>query len=221
MSLLAHDMRNPLSAVLTNLNFVKSSVPGRVSEVDDALSDSVLSCTMLGQVIANLDILARTLSTATVAPHAVPARRVADEAAVRFAPQAAMNGVRLEVEEISRPPVVLVEPSFFARALDNVIANSLQYSPAKGEVRIECAEVGNRGVLVVLDDGPAIPAELRSLALSPDGQSEAKQRYDARYGRGLGLYCAAAAAQIAGAELFVGERGGRSAFELSAPLAAR
>jgi signal transduction histidine kinase len=217
MSLLAHDMRNPLSAILTNVNFVKSSVKGR-PEIEEALSDSALSCTMLGQVIGNLDILARTLVTSSLARQPTPAKRAADEAAVRFAPQAAVNGVRIAVHEVGSAASLLVEPTFFTRALDNVIANAIQYSPANGEVRIECGESGDKGVVTVIDQGTAIPAELRERAMSPDWQGQAKTRYEARYGRGLGLYCAFEAARIAGAELEIGERDGRSALALSAAL---
>jgi signal transduction histidine kinase len=219
MSLLAHDMRNPLSAVLTNINFVKSSIRGRAAEVEEALADSALSCTMLGQVISNLDVLARTLATTALTRQPTVAKRAADEAAARFAPQAAVTGVRIEVHETTKATALLVEPTFFTRALDNLIANALQYSPPSGLVRIECGEAGDKGVVSVADEGPAIPADLRELALSPEWQSQAKQRYEARYGRGLGLYCASEAARIAGADLKIGERDGRSAIELSAAVA--
>ena len=47
MAILAHDMRNPLSALLTNIHFVQSVARGSTLEVDEALSDSALSCTIL------------------------------------------------------------------------------------------------------------------------------------------------------------------------------
>jgi K+-sensing histidine kinase KdpD len=221
MSLLAHDLRNPLSAVLTNINFVRSAMRTRAPDIDEALSDSALSCAMLGQVIGNLDVLARTLSTATLARQPTVSRRIADDAVARFGPQAAIANLRFEVHELRQAPVLVVEPTFFARALDNLVANAIQYAPSGGAIRIECVEAGDRGKLVLLDEGPTIPADIRELALSGDWQGQAKQRYEARYGRGLGLYCAAQAARIAGAELTIADRDGRSAFELSAALAAR
>jgi signal transduction histidine kinase len=219
MALLAHDLRNPLSALLTNINFIKSSVRGHAPDVEEAIDDSALSCTMLGQVIGNLDVISRAFSTAPLARQAISARNAASDAAVRFAPQAAMTGIRIEVPAGDQSPVLLVEPGFFGRALDNLVANALQYSPADAEVRIECAVVGPRGSLVIVDGGPTIPSELRELARSAEWQGQAKQRYEARYGRGLGLYCAGEAARIAGAEMIIGNREGRSTFELSAPLA--
>jgi signal transduction histidine kinase len=219
MSLLAHDLRNPLSALLTNINFVASSSKGRAIEVEEALSDSAISCAMLGQVIGNLDVLSRVLSGAPLAKRPIALRTAVDEVANRFAPQAVMTNVRIEVRLGADAPSLMVEPTFFGRALDNLLANSLQYSPANGEIEIECTVSGDRGCVVILDGGPPVPAELRALATSGEWQGQAKQRYEARYGRGLGLYCAAEAARVAGGELRLGDRDGRSSFELSALLA--
>jgi K+-sensing histidine kinase KdpD len=218
MALLAHDLRNPLSAVLTNVNFIRSAVRGRAPDLEEALSDTAISCAMLGHVIGTLDVISRSFSTASLAARPTGARQTADDTAVRFAAEAALVGVRIELPEGPHAPLLLVEPTFFGRALDSLVANALQYSPANGRVQIECSQKGDRGSVMITDDGPPIPSDLRLLAISADWQNEAKQRYEARYGRGLGLYCAAEAARIAGAQFNIGEREGRSSFELSAPL---
>jgi len=89
----------------------------------------------------------------------------------------------------------------------SLVANALQYSPANGCVRIEFIQMGDRGSVIVTDDGPPIPSDLRLLATSAEWQNEAKQRHEARYGRGLGLYCAAEAARIAGAQIDIEDSG--------------
>ena len=219
MSLLAHDMRNPLSAVLTNINFVEA-VHAR------ARGRGRRGAGGLGAVLHDARAGHRQPRRARPRARDVRSHQAGHggqtrgrRAAARFAPQAAASGVRIEVHETSKATALLVEPTFFTRALDNLIANALQYSPANGLVRIECGESGDRGFVSVADEGAAIPADLRELALSPEWQSQAKQRYEARYGRGLGLDCAAEAARIAGADLKIGERDGRSALELSGALA--
>jgi signal transduction histidine kinase len=219
LALLAHDLRNPLSALLTNINFVRSTVKPGTSEVDEALSDSALSCAILGFFIGNLDVLSRSLADSQTARRPTLARQAASEAALRLGPQAALLGVEVEIVPGPHAPRLLVDPSFFGRALDNLVANALQYSPHKGKVRIECSARKERGVLTVVDDGPSVPSDLREVALTAQGQNVAKQTYEARYGRGLGLYCAAEAARISGAEVTICERSGRSALEISAPLA--
>jgi signal transduction histidine kinase len=219
LALLAHDLRNPLSALLTNVNFVRGAVVSEAIEVQDALSDSALSCAILAFFIGNLDVLGRSLSEAPPPRRPTVAGPAVRDAAARLGQYAALLGVEVQIAPGPPTMTLLVDPAFFGRALDNLIANALQYSPTKGKIQIEWTAEKDRGVVTVIDDGPRVPVELREMALEAEGQTAAKQRYDARYGRGLGLYCAAEAARISGAEVVIGERGGHSALEISAPLA--
>ena len=187
-------------------------------DVEEALSDSALSCAILGFFIGNLDVLGRSVADSPPARRPTAARQAASEAALRLGPQATLLGVDIEIVSGPHTPRVLVDPTFFGKALDNLIANCLQYSPPKGKVKIECTARRDRGVLSVTDDGPIVPIDLRETTLQAEGQNVSKQRYEARYGRGLGLYCAAEAARICGAEVTIGERGGHSVLEISAPL---
>jgi len=216
--MLAHDMRNPLSALLTNIHFVKSVVKQNEPDVEEALSDSALSCTILSQLIGNLDVLGRAFLTVLPDPRPTAVRQAAGEAVLRMAAQATLAGIEIRFSPGTHAPTLLVEPNFFGRAIDNLLANALQYSPAQGHVIIEFDTRDGRGSLIMADSGPTVPRELRELVLTGEGQVSAKQRFDARYGRGLGLYCAAQAARISGAQIAIGERDGRSWFELSGPL---
>ena len=137
LALLAHDLRNPLSALLTNINFVRSTVKG-APDVEEALSDSALSCAILGFFIGNLDVLSRSLADSPPPRRPTAARQAASEAALRLGPQATLLGVDVEIVSGPHTPRVLVDPTFFGKALDNLIANCLQYSPPKGKVKIEC-----------------------------------------------------------------------------------
>ena len=218
MAILAHDMRNPLSALLTNIHFVQSVARGSMLDVDEALSDSALSCTILSQIIGNLEVLGRALG-ASLPLTPVGTREAAGQAVARAASHATLAGIELVMLPGSGA-TVCVEPVFFGRALDNVLANTLQYSPARGKVTIELATEGDRSGIFVSDSGPVVPLEFRERVFTEEGQSAAKKRYEARYGRGLGLYCAAQAARIAGAEILVAEGEGRFRIELWAVHAA-
>jgi signal transduction histidine kinase len=219
MAILAHDMRNPLSALLTNVHFVQSVARGTALDIDEALSDAALSCAVLGQIIGNLEVIGRAFASTRPTPTPVGTRDAVNQAVARAALQATLAGIRTVVAAGSPGATVLVEPILFGRALDNVMANALQYSPAKGGVTIELATQDERGGVLVTDKGPVVPLEFRELVFTEEGQAAAKKRYEARYGRGLGLYCAAQAARLAGAEIALGERDGQSVVALWAPLA--
>ena len=218
MAILVHDMRNPLSALLTNIHFVQSLASGSSLDVEEALTDSALSCTILGQLIANLEVVGRAFGSSRPAPTVVGTREAAGQALARAAPQATLARIEVAIAQGSRGASVLVEPVLFGHALDNLMANALQYSPANGKVVIELMQTDQRAGVRVTDGGPAVPPEFRERVLTIEGQSAAKKKYEARYGRGLGLYCAAQAARIAGAELTLGERDGHFLVELWGPL---
>jgi len=219
MAILAHDMRNPLAALLTNVHFVQSVARGTTLDMDEALSDSALSCAILGQIIGNLEVLGRAFTSSRPSPTPVGTREAASQAVARAAPHATLAGIETAIAAGSSGATVLVDPMLLGRALDNLLANALQYSPAKGKISIELATKDGRGGLFMTDQGPVVPPEYREIVLTAEGQAVAKKRYEARYGRGLGLYCAAQAARFAGVEICLGERDGQFLVELWAPLA--
>jgi signal transduction histidine kinase len=220
LAVLAHDLRNPLSALLTNVNFAHGSRDhGLAHEVAAALSDASLSCSVLGQLIGNIDVLSAVLAELPALPSVIGGRELVAEAVSRVAPLAALAGVRVDLTSPAPWPDVLVDRTFGVRALENLLANAIQFSPARAAVRISCEADADRCVICIEDDGPVIPEALREVVLTAAGQLIAKSTYSARYGRGLGLYCAAEAARMGGAELLAGERAGGSAFTLTAPTA--
>lgn len=216
LSLLAHDLRNPLSALLTNVNFLRTChVP---PDGQEALSDASLCCTMIGQFVTNLDVISRSLVGTAPTCRAVPVSKAASDGIGRLSSQARAQGINLRLAAESEGPHIWVDPRWFGRALDNLLANSLQYAPAGSLVTVEIARRDEVGVVIILDDGPVVPPDLRAWSLSMEAQNDAKQRFEARYGRGLGLYCAAQAARLGGARVEVGEREGSAMFELSGAL---
>src|SRR5271156_1332893 len=149
LALLAHDMRNPLAALLTNVNFVRGSAD-RTTEVEEALADAILSCNVLERLIANVDVLARAASAGVGSRRAIRLRAAVNEAVTRIRPQAALVEVDLDVVATDLDPVIWVESDAFGRALDNVLSNALQYSPARAKVSVEVSRHGDRAVVTVL-----------------------------------------------------------------------
>jgi two-component system, OmpR family, sensor histidine kinase KdpD len=218
LSMLAHDLRSPLAAAITNLGFIEAVVPRWSADATDALADARLSCKSLEHLIANLDVLAsigqkrRTEEVSLLA--------IARSTVARFEPQARSSVVSFDVRGAEPLPDVVAAPALVERALDNLVVDALQHAPARSVVRVSVERRGDLGAIAVSDDGPVVPEELRAVVLTARGQAEHKKRIDARYGRGLALYCAAEAAMSAGAEVVVGERGGHSVLLLLAPFTA-
>src|SRR6478735_2361817 len=96
---MAHDLRNPLAAVLANLNFLELTTGPDAGETLEAVADIKLSAEVLLRMIENLVTIARLeadLGTHAPPPSgpvdAAPAVRAAFE---RAAPTAQAAGVNL------------------------------------------------------------------------------------------------------------------------------
>lgn len=223
LSLLAHDLKNPLAAILTNLGFVRGFVneldpanPKAGAELTDAreaMLDAHLACEALQRFVANLEVIARDLGgSRPVDLQPLDLLALADEIAARHENAAASRRLELVVEGSGwargdRDQIV--------RALDNVVANAMQHAPAGTRVAVEISTRGTDVTVTVVDEGVAVPAELREEATTRAGQSTAKGNPAARYGRGLALYAAATAARMGGGKIVLGERGGRSTIAIA------
>ena len=60
LALLAHDLKNPLAAVLANLAFIDGSVASD-PDLRDALADARLASELLQRLVSNLEMIGREL----------------------------------------------------------------------------------------------------------------------------------------------------------------
>lgn len=233
LSLLAHDLKNPLAAVLTNLGFVRGFVDAldpnvppdeaELTDVREAMLDAKLACEALQRFIGNLEVVSRDLGggRASFPPeghppegHPLDVLALADEAVARH--QLAAEARRLELAVVNDGPCwARGDRDSMLRAADNLIANAVQYAPAGTTITIEVRCTPSEVTFTVLDSGVVVPERLRDDAVTREGQSRAKGSADARYGRGLALYAASTSARIGGARLTIDARDGKSAIGIT------
>lgn len=216
LRVLSHDVKNPLSALLTNLHYLASEADLE-PDAGEALSDSLAICAVLERLVSNLDVLARG-SASSQSPVPTSLRQLAQATAARMAPQATAAGLRLEPAGDDEGMVLAaIDRDLATRALENLVANALEHAPSGSTVRIEVRREDADAVLAVVDSGPIVPEAQRKTAVSMAGQLRAGRAAEARYGRGLGLLCADVAARAAGGRLELGGADGLSQLRIVAP----
>jgi len=112
---------------------------------------------------------------------------------------------------------VVGSPVLLERALGNLIANAIKYSPEGGDVELSVRVIDRQAECLVRDHGPGVPeAELDSL-FRPFFRGSNAARAD---GHGLGLAIAQRVAKAHGGEILArnGEGGGLEV-RLKLPLA--
>lgn len=219
LHLMSHDLRNPLAAIVTNLEFAKRLL-SRLSvdpDLSESVDDSVTACDVLRQIVANFDLLVKGRDL-TVTLHEIDVAATVADVAKRCRERAEQAGLAIDLREAQVPMRTMIDKSLFALAVENLIANSLQHAPRRSTVVIELRSgAADRADVVIADEGPAIAEALRETALGPQGHTHAGRNDGTRYGRGLGLLAANAAAAACGCELSVGGET-TSVFTIGVPL---
>jgi photoactive yellow protein len=195
-SLLVHDMKNPLAAVLANLELLDldpAAPPDR-----EAVEGARVSARRLQRMVGGL------LDIARLEDGAIPLqlsrtdlRQVADAALRGQTPLARMSRVELRQTSGAEAVSALIDPEIVRRALDNLIDNGLRYAPQGTSIDVY-AEPGPRTGLVSLcvrDRGRGIPDSLRERIFEKYGQAEPGKRSG---NQGLGLTFVRLAAEAHG-----------------------
>ena len=201
LGLLAHDLRNPLSALHSNVGFLAAGP--RMSEDDarEAVADALVSCDGLIHIIDNIELLAHALSDASPRSRSpVALASVVAEVVSTHRALAESHEVTLELAGSAADPayVVWVQRDMYRRALENLVRNAIQYGVSH-PVNVSVRSANGDVELVITDRGPAFDTKLGQGPFTASGQLAAKGAMGGRYGRGLGLFCARFAAESAGA----------------------
>jgi len=164
----AHEINNPLAAIQANLSFLSEAIPREAMNptVQSALSESVDACQRTSLVIKDLSSLSRKRRGGpTRLRLAVPVH-----AAVRFLSRnnPLARGVKAELD-----PEVWVQgdETGMGQVAINLIENALQAiedrSDGEGRVLVKLEARDNVARLVVEDNGPGVPPEIRSRIFEP------------------------------------------------------
>ena len=185
VSLLVHDLRNPLSGILSTIEIVLES--SREAEQAEELRGALRSAEALREA------LDETLHVRLMEEHALVARRApADLAGVVSAsvatvePTARRRRVQLSWT-VQGEALAMVDEKLLKRSLENLLSNALKYTAPGTQVDVRVQGEAGNVEIEVADRGPGIPDPLKGALFQRFGSVEAK-RGNHRRGIGLGLY---------------------------------
>ena len=203
LGLFAHDLRNPLSALHSNVSFLGSVVAPTDTEAHEALEDVAASSDALGHITDNLELFALALDGAKPREaHEFPLRELLREAAQKSRRFAESYRVNLEVDAESGGTLRgLANRDMLLRSLSNLIRNAIQHAGETGKVTVRAVRTGTELIIGVTDSGVPLATDMGEQAFTAEGQLSTKNISGGRYSRGLGLYAARIAARVAGARV--------------------
>lgn len=204
-AVLAHEVRNPLGAILNAAALLKRGGSARFDPAE-LLAMIEEEAERIDHLIGDLLQVARPLE-----PRLRPVEL--GPLVARAIAAVCEDGVNVAVELVGEVGGALVsaDPNLVQVAVENLVRNALQSSPDGGRVAVRIDGDESRGAVVVEDDGPGIEA--------PDAQRIFEPFWTTRQtGRGLGLAVVKRVAEVHGGTVEVRRReGGGCVFELRLP----
>ena len=208
LAAVSHDLRTPLAAIKAAASSLLSPEVRFSPEDVRSLCETIDAETdRLTALVANLLDMSRLQAGAlplSVRPTALDG--------VLYSAVSALStggaGIALDVD--GSLPLVQADPGLLERAVANVMANALAWSPVGRAVKVEAGTAGDRVDIRVIDQGPGIPPSQRSRVFVPF-----QRRGDGAGGRpngiGLGLAVAKGFTEAMGGELTVEDTAGGGA----------
>jgi signal transduction histidine kinase len=187
----AHELRNPLSALQSDLEITLLQ-PRTSDELTATVRLALKNTQRLVKISESLLTLSRSDSgglVTSVAP--IDISDVLEEAYARWESHAIALGVHL-TEQLHCEGVVEGDPLLLGRLFDNLLENAIGYTPQGGTVTLTLTAAPPGGCAIsITDTGPGIPANLRPVIFERFSRGDAS-RSRKTGGAGLGLAICAA-----------------------------
>ncbi|MBZ0298550.1 MAG: HAMP domain-containing histidine kinase [Anaerolineae bacterium] len=186
---IVHDLRSPLSNVLTGLHYLLDMDDGSLDAgQQDLVRLGIASCNrMMSLINALLDVAKLEHGRMKLAVQETQVQALFDEALGQVSAMALHGKVNVTSEIDAGAETVLAESDATVRVLVNLISNALKYSPKNTVVTLRAAPAANQMVTFsVTDQGPGIPPEWKDRVFEKFAQVEAR-RQGLAVGSGLGL----------------------------------
>jgi len=214
----SHELRTPLTSVLANLELLQASLGAPGQDEDREMVDSALrSSRRMSRLVADLLLLARADAGRLDKHRRCDLAEIAGDAAAEAAP---LMGNRTLTVDNERPLRVEGSPDELHRMILNLLDNAARHTPAGSLIELSLRVEGEEAVVEVADDGPGIPAAVRTQVFDRfvRGEGPADTARGAGTGLGLAIVSAVAASHDGSVEATESASGG-ALFRIRIPLA--
>ncbi len=154
----AHEVKNPLNAILMHVELAKIKLSHGDYDVNPQME-------VLSSEILRLDRVVKTFLDFTRPVQLnladVPLSDFVYELADLARPQAAASQIDVSVEVGPDPVLVTVDPDLFKQAVLNLVVNAIDAMPNGGHLRFWSGVQGNMAEIRISDTGTGIPPEIR------------------------------------------------------------
>ena len=211
---IAHEVRNPISAIELNAEILQDIVTGRAGQEDMDEAAGVVAS--IRDQVKTLDALTEEYLTFARFPRPhfeeEAVNDLVQELAEFIRPVATRQGLTVRVETDAGLPMMEIDRGLFRQAILNLVKNGLETLSRGGELILTSGRVGEAVEVSVSDTGPGIPDDVARQLFEPFFTTKPQ-------GTGLGLSIARQITEEHGGELIWKNRpGGGATFTLRLPI---
>ena len=209
----SHDLRTPLAAILgLAVTLERGDVeldPEDSRDLARRIADNARKLERLVTNLLDMDRLARGIVTPKLHPTAVGGlvRRLLAESEL-------IGGARLHTD--IQPVTIHIDSAKVERIVENLLANTARHTPSNAQIWVSVRPQDCGALILVEDDGPGVPAELRDTIFEPFQQGPDAPQHSP--GVGVGLTLVKRFAELHEGRAWVEERpGGGASFRVLLP----
>jgi signal transduction histidine kinase len=218
---LVHDLQNPLTAVMANIEIAQhEDLRGNAESLGASLADAYQGARRMYELLQSLlDIEKMEEGQFQVRLEPVDITQVANDVAGVLRGSATQNNAALSVEAPASV-IATADEGLLRRILSNLVGNAIRFAPENTAVLVRVTSQDGRAIVTVSDNGPGIPRAIRSQIFEKFRQAGSRVQ---RGGAGLGLTFCKMAIEALGGQIWIEEeREGKSGatFVVTVPLRA-
>lgn len=189
LSMAAHDLRTPLTAIGGYASLLDNILP---PDTDPAFREylSIIShqTGRLNSLISDfLDLGQIEDGKLTLEPEPMDLREIVEEVTKVIQITADSKETTLEINLSDSPLILWADREKIYRIVYNLVGNAIKYTPRQGRVKVQAAADGNQIVLKVADNGRGMTEEQLANLFQLYYRTEDAQKSKTQ-GTGLGLY---------------------------------
>lgn len=218
LALVTHEMRTPLTAIkgMSEVLLQFDAAPERRREMHQTIHEAAERLSRM--IDEYLDLTRLESGTRPLMPKAIRPAALIEQTLLLLEPLAAQRQIKLTRRLAENLPVIFADEDLLSRALTNLLANAIKYSPQNTEVIVTTKTDGHWLFISIADQGYGISPEFLPRIFEKFYRVPRVEDADAP-GTGLGLALVREIAELHGGRVLVeSESRSGSVFTLRLPI---
>ncbi len=220
VSLASHQLRTPLTSVSWFTEMLLNQEVGGLNEKQkEYLSEIYIGNKRMIDLVDDILNTSRIdMGTLIIEPKIIDLPEIAESVLEELAPLLNDKEIKVEKKFEDALPEIKADPEHMRIVIQNLISNSLKYTPPGGLIEVSLGREKNNALIKITDNGYGIPKEQQSKIFTKMFRADNIRSKDTE-GTGLGLYIAKAIVKQSGGRIwFESEENKGTTFYVSFPM---